>query len=240
MSSKKKVVVYTSIINPKEPFGVLENYDTLKRPIFVEDSIDYICFTNNKNMISDVWDIRYYPEKFNCPTRSSREVKILPHRFLKDYDYSIFIDGSTQINLKINDFVLEKLKEYNFCIRKHDKRNCVYSEAKHLINIYNSNPKDTPENILNHIEKLKKQNFPYNYGLYPTGVLLRKHNNPDVIKCMEVWWEKYMSGSKRDQLSLPCAIFETSLAIKIMSESEHKKYFTHKKHRIKYGKIRKV
>lgn len=236
----KNLVVYTTIINPSNNFGIFENYDTLKTPAIIEDNIDYICFTNNPKMKSNIWNIINTEIKFDCPVRSSREMKILPHKFFKEYEYSVYVDGSTQINNKIYDFSLNKLKNNNFCIRKHDKRKCVYDEAKKIIEIFNENPKDTPENILKHIEKYKKRNFPKNAGLRTTGVLIRRHNESDVINCMNSWWQEYINGSKRDQLSLPYAIFDSNIKLSTLSHDEHKLFFTHKKHRIKYGKIRKV
>lgn len=237
---KNKMVVYTSIINPSKNYGIKENYDTLKKPATIEKNIDYVCFTNNPEMKSDFWNVILTPIKFNCPTRSSREAKILPHLFFQDYEYSVYIDGSTQINQKLYEFVISKLENKNFCIRNHDKRNCVYEEAKKIIEIYDKNPKDDPENVLMHINKYKLRNFPKNFGLKTTGVLIRKHNEKNVINCMELWWKEYMAGSKRDQLSLPYALYESGIELNNLSQKEHKTLFTHKKHRIKYGIIREV
>ena len=39
----KRIVVYTAITG---------NYDELKEPIFIDQNIDYVCFTNNKNIKS--------------------------------------------------------------------------------------------------------------------------------------------------------------------------------------------
>ena len=36
---KSKIVVYTSIINPMKPFGVFENYDTLKERININSEV---------------------------------------------------------------------------------------------------------------------------------------------------------------------------------------------------------
>ena len=236
---KNKTVIYTSIINPKEPFGIYENYDRLKEPRFVEEGIDYICYTNNPRMKSNTFKFVYTPLKFGSAIRTSREMKILPHKYLSEYDVSVYIDGSTMIDRNITDFVKKKIQNCNFAARKHDKRSCVYDEANHIINIFDKNPKDKPEIIRKHIETYKKQDYPQNNGLFATGVLIRRHNDLKLIKCMEQWWNMYMTGCRRDQLSLPYALWKTNCKIEnFITQKEYEKIFTHIGHRIKYGKVR--
>jgi hypothetical protein len=45
------------------------------------------------------WDWKCFTEKNSIPlysdnTRNAKKFKILPHRYLQDYEYSIFIDGN--------------------------------------------------------------------------------------------------------------------------------------------------
>lgn len=35
------------------------DYDALKAPLFGDEDYDYICYTDNRNMTSDIWSIRY-------------------------------------------------------------------------------------------------------------------------------------------------------------------------------------
>ena len=51
-------------------------------------------------------------------------------------------------------------------------------------------------------EHLKEEGFPENYGLYENNLMLRKHNDPSVIKISELWWREYETYSNRDQFSL--------------------------------------
>lgn len=53
-SSTKKIVVYTVIFN---------DYDFLKPHPIKYDNIDYICFTNNKNLKSNFWTVKYIKKK---------------------------------------------------------------------------------------------------------------------------------------------------------------------------------
>ena len=44
-----------------------------------------------------------------------------------------------------------------------------------------------------------------NLGITENGILIRRHNNPKVVELMELWWQEYLHGCLRDQVSLmPC------------------------------------
>lgn len=50
--SKSKIAVYTSILG---------EYDELMDPLYIDKECKYICFTNNKKVHSDIWEIRDLP-----------------------------------------------------------------------------------------------------------------------------------------------------------------------------------
>ncbi len=91
-----KLVIYTVII---------DGYDTLKEPEFLDENCDYVCFTNDKKLTSEIWQIRLIEETHLDNTRLQRMYKILPHRFLSEYEYSIYIDGNVRIIGCFRDFV---------------------------------------------------------------------------------------------------------------------------------------
>lgn len=43
--------------------------------------------------------------------------------------------------------------------------------------------------------------YPKNAGLCANGIILRKHNEPDIIQLGEICFENVLRFSKRDQLS---------------------------------------
>ena len=63
------------------------------------------------------------------------------------------------------------------------------------------NYKDKPEIIQRQIQKYVDEKYPSTNGLIKGGVILRRHNEPDVIESMERWWDEIKYNSKRDQLS---------------------------------------
>tara|TARA_R110000796_G_scaffold224340_1_gene340661 strand:+ start:1270 stop:1995 length:726 start_codon:yes stop_codon:yes gene_type:complete len=233
-----KTIIYTGIINSMD-FGVNENYDFLKDPLVIDDDCDYVCLTNNPNLTSKVWNIVQVPLKFDgCATRTQREFKILTHEYFPEYERSLYIDGTLRIKKNVNKFIDRGLEESSLVIRTHPKRNCIYKEAKHLNKIHATNPKDSPERVAAHVEKYKLREFPSSHGLWATNVIIRNHNDPKIIECMEAWWKEYLSGSKRDQLALPYSFWKNDFKPARITETQFTDYFMKKQHRIKHGKIR--
>lgn len=187
-----KKVVYTCITG---------GYDTLRDPSKVSLGFDYICFTDDPNLKSDVWDIRPLPEGLEnlSNVKKQRYVKINPHKFLKDYDLSIWVDGNMSLKGNLNDFISSNINKEGVTVYvpAHPGRSCIYREAS----VVASMKKDKPEIINPQMNRYKEEGFPENYGLLQSNILVRYHNDPGCIKLMEAWSEEVMNGSHRDQLS---------------------------------------
>jgi len=182
-------VIYTSI------FG---NYDDLKTPEIYDDDVDYKCFTDNTSIESDVWEIIIIKaEVSKNSSKSSKFVKICPHKFLSEYKYSLYIDGSmTLIN---NIDMVKLLNGKKLAMELHQRRDCVYKEAKACKRL----KKDKPSIINEQIRRYKQLKFPRHAGLRANGVMIREHNDPQLINLNECWWQQVLRYSRRDQLSFP-------------------------------------
>ena len=77
-----KIVIYTSI------FG---GYDNLPNVSFKPENCDFICFTDS-DIQSNGWNIIRVPVLYEDPNRNAKRYKILPHRYLSEYDISIYMD----------------------------------------------------------------------------------------------------------------------------------------------------
>ena len=75
-------VIYTTI------FG---GYDNLVEPQYKPEGWDFICFTDT-DLKSDTWKIIKKPLVYTDNTRTAKRFKVLPHEYLSEYDYIIFID----------------------------------------------------------------------------------------------------------------------------------------------------
>ena len=198
---KKKICVYTCITG---------NYDNLHEIENVEKEVDYLCFTNNKNIKSSTWKIIYIEDNRLDNQRLSRKIKMLGHPIISDnYEISVWMDASVIFKKSIINFVNKYLKDSPFAAIKHHCRNCIYDEALECI----KQRKDDRKTILNHIDFLKKSGYPSNNGLYEMTVFIKKHNDPVVIKTMELWFETICNYSKRDQLSFMYCVWKTGMKI---------------------------
>lgn len=191
-----KGVVYTAITG---------GYDTVKEPKVINQNWDYILFTDNPEIKSDVWEVRLIENKDNLDsTRLARKIKIMGHEYLKEYDYSIWIDGKLEIYGDLEKYVKENRKSEPLLCFSHYINDCIYQELELCTEL----KKDDAAVMNKQIEKYKKEGYPEHNGLVETGLLVREIHNADVIKVMEIWWNEVKNYSKRDQLSFNYALWK--------------------------------
>ena len=225
-----KKVIYTSIIG---------GYDSLEEPKYIPKGYDFICFTDQEiNNPNSIWKIKKVLPLYKDSTRTARKYKILPHRFLPEYDLSIWVDGNELVVGDVNKMLEKYLENENMAVYNHmscwDRRDCVYQEAQALFNLGikdSTNWKDNPKIISEQMNRYNKEGYPPNNGLIVSGVMFRRHNSPQVIKCMEFWWEELKKGSKRDQLSFNYSSWKTKTNFNwINQDIRNDGYFLEVKH----------
>lgn len=198
-----KKVIYTCLVG---------NYDVLRQPLVVDESYDYICFSNDiKEKRVGVWQIRQIPFECKDKVRLSRYVKILPHRVLADYDWSLWMDANIQITGKELYSILDskitdggKFYQVTHCLPPCD---CTYEEIKFAYLCGFSGFRKT---FLQY-RHLKKNGFPAHWGLFENNFILRKHLDPLVRKVSEEWWTEFMSYTRRDQFNLMYVYWKNDL-----------------------------
>ena len=212
-----KKVVYTSI------FGS-EYY--LHDPEMKLDGWDFVCFTDRTDFKSDVWTIRPTLKIYDG-ARDPKKPKNLPHRYLQEYDISVWIDGDAKIIGDINYLVDTYLKDKGYAVLNHkycggiNSRICIYEEAKFikwLGDTHQKHYKDNLDVINSQVDRYRKEGYPENNGQARNTVIFRRHNDKDIIKTMEEWWTELKYGSKRDQLSFPYVAWKNNLDFNFINE----------------------
>lgn len=201
-----KLAVYTAL------FG---DYDDLIEPKERYEGCDFICFTDQKNLKSNIWEIRFIKECDLPPNMMNRKYKILPHLFLKEYEWSLYVDANIAIIGNPMDLALKYLTKYDFVVPKHFARNCIYEEAIECIKLGLTDYNET----LKQMEKYRKEGFPEKFGLSENNVILRKHHSEKVIKLMNDWWQELNTHTHRDQLSLAYVLWKNGEKFNFMDES---------------------
>ena len=201
--NKEKLVVYTAIIG---------DYDDLKPPHVIDDGVEYVCFTDQKDIRSDIWNVEYLKSDFTSPKELVRKFKALPHMFFEEYDSSIWIDASIEIKDSLAEMMLTYQKTSDFLLFPHNERICIYVEAAVCVAKHISEK----ESMINQISHYYNEGYPFNNGLYCGGVIVRNHNIPKVKKTMDDWFADISKYSKRDQISLPYVIEKNGLQIDLI------------------------
>jgi hypothetical protein len=196
-----KIAVYTCITG---------NYDLPLEPQFKPGNLDYILVTDGPLPSSGAWKgVNIHEIKglrgLDIP-RMARYVKLHPHLFLGDYDYSIYIDGNIKT---IGDmrYLIHLMNRYGFVSVTHRSRECIKEELKACIEL----GKEDPRKMREQVDSYLRAGMPEKYGLIEANLLVRDHHNPVCMEIMERWWSEIERHSRRDQLSLPFVLWEMGI-----------------------------
>jgi hypothetical protein len=228
-----KIVVYSCNIN---------HYDFVKEPYPVDKRSQYILFTDVKDTY-EVWEAKYIDYKYISPDpqRASRYFKLNPHKVLPEHDISVWVDFSFIIRIpNLVTFVKSTLGTNNIACYTHGcsslRRNCIYQEADVCCSVL----LDDVMTMKSQMAKYKAEGFPKKYGLFSTGLIIRK-NNKLVNEFNETWWNEICKGSKRDQLSQMYAAWKCDLniaPIKIGTSIYENDFLIKQKHKVRRRKIK--
>jgi hypothetical protein len=184
-----KIAIYTCITG---------NYDTLRSPLRVDRQFDYFCFSDDATSVGAPWIWRPIPTAGLTPQDQNRYVKMHPHVVLPEYDATIYLDGSVEIVGDVGEMVKNALaSEGDLFLYDHSERTCTYREAAACAHFSH----EWIWVISRQMRRYCREGFPPDSGLYEANVILRR-NVRSIAVLMDQWWEEYMAGVKRDQLSL--------------------------------------
>ncbi len=196
------------------------NYDTIKQPQVITPGASYFLFTNNHS-INDagVWQIvyleedkidGYVPEVADdnvriSNIRLSRKVKMLAHKYLpKGYDMSIYLDADMLIKADMSK--LFELLNVNVLMVAFRHGSCF--SVREEINDLIERGVVEQDVVENQWQRYLKWGFRDDIGVTENGILIRRHNHPKVVELMELWWQEYLHGCLRDQVSLMPCVFK--------------------------------
>ncbi len=198
----EKIVVYTSITG---------DYDELSDPLFVDDDIDYVCFTNNKSIKSSVWNVEYISDETLDNMHLAKHVKFFPDQWVPEYDTSVWVDGKFQIISDLREYIKKYEKTAPMLCFPHFERDCIYDEAAKCITL----KKGIKNDIVSQVADYYHEGYPMDNGMYEMGCIVRNHNDPTVKNLMQQWWEHVEKYSYRDQLSFPYLLWKNQFNVDI-------------------------
>jgi hypothetical protein len=68
------------------------------------------------------------------------------------------------------------------------------------------------------IRKYRQQGYPEHNGLVEDNFLMRRHNEPEMIRFAEEWWKNVLEFSRRDQLSFNYVAWKLGTDFEIIND----------------------
>ena len=213
---KGKGAVYTIITG---------GYDQLQEPETINPEWDYFLFTDSpEKYSSDVWKIIVLDNSENLnPILLQRKVKCLPYLFLKDYDYTIYVDGKVHIVGDLSEYINIYAKECSMLCIPHPERQKIEDEAQAIIDLNKADPQKTLEQVKHY----KSLGYKDERILPDTCILVRSNRDEKLNEVMNDWWKEIQKWTYRDQLSIGYCFWKNEYDYDISSFSLYgSKYVT--------------
>lgn len=192
-----KLVIYTAITG---------NYDDLQEPLFKNKDLTYVCFTNNRKLKSDIWNIEYIQDDQLDNMYLAKKIKMNPDLYFKEFETSVWVDGKYEIQKDFRIYIEKYGREKPILCFPHFQQECIYDEAAICLCV----KKGKKEDIVRQMADYYQEGYPMNNGLYEMGCIIRRHNDELVRKLMREWEREVTYYSYRDQLSFPYVCWKNS------------------------------
>lgn len=183
-----RVAVYTALIG---------NYDRLPPVISRSDCADFICFTDQP-VAPGGWRVRSVERTTSSDVLEAKRYKVLPWAYLKEYQFSIYVDANTQLLGNLDNLIGRYLLFNDFVAWGHPERSDVISECFAIL----ANKRCQVGPLFEQIKSYLERNMASYTGLVEASFLWRNHENEHVRNLMEAWWQHIGRFTHRDQVSL--------------------------------------
>lgn len=173
--------------------------------------VDFVCVTDNTELRSEDYKIMLVKRKFGDVTKNARDVKVNGISGIENYDVAIWHDSSVELDCKQLPLLVQSVQEKILSTFKH-KDNCVYSEGRSCIQLRKDSSLRIAFQLLFYA---LFYSYPVRNGLYETTMVC--YNVPRYFgsDLNRKWWNLIHWLSRRDQLSLPVAIFRANFSDQI-------------------------
>lgn len=173
-----------------------KNKEILREPLFIDEDVEYICVTDQKDLKSKNWKIIYdeIPEA-KCVRDKMVYVKYNPFKYTNAEKICI-IDGTLEIKNSLIP-LFNQCKECDLLVKNHSERNNLFDELNEWIKTRNM-----PKTAINMFETMAKRGS-YNLKtkiLYESCVLV--YSNIKEVKDLCLTVIDYMKFLGKETLFL--------------------------------------
>lgn len=197
-----KLIVYTALIAdtdiPIEEVGHFYPF------IHDKGDVEYIAFTNRKDLTSDFWDVRLIElDESISPRMNSRYYKWNFAEVLPDHTHTIWMDSQCYFQYEPKAIVDGYLQnKYHTAIHHHTDLQSVYVEGMVTSYVYHN---DKPSVVNKQLERYHEEGHPYQYDHYETGILIRSNTTP-AVNLSKAIYKELTTDSIRDQICAPYCV----------------------------------
>ncbi|HKY92798.1 MAG TPA: glycosyltransferase domain-containing protein, partial [Nevskiaceae bacterium] len=131
----------------------------------------HVCFTDDPALTSATWEMRLLDGADLDPARRSRLPKILAHRYLPDFETSLWIDASARLLEDPVALARRALDGADFAAPRHPRRTCAYDEIAECAR----RGKDAAEPLQRQADAYRAAGLPEGAGLWEATILVRRH-----------------------------------------------------------------
>ena len=187
-----KTVVYTALTG---------NYDDVHELLYREADVDYLLFTNNPSLKSRTWTVIYVESDLDDKLLS-REIKLLPQKYLgEEYKISVYVDASAVVYGELSELTRYLGNGVSFAVSRHSVRKSVREEIDACVRLRGTDGTMAEMQY----ERYLQEGFVDDKPLLECGLLVRAHHDGKLQELMQLWFDEFKMGVRRDQLSLlPC------------------------------------
>jgi hypothetical protein len=208
----KKRCVYTALIGRYEKLN--------EQPLAAESPFPFICLTDDKTLESKSWEVRHIEPQLSCDAiRSQRELKIRAHRFMQEFDESIYIDNSVLLNTSpVPIFDMLDEAQDGVVMMPHSFRHSLLDEFLEVWRLGLDDEFRIFEQLnhywFSHPDALSEKPW---WG----GLIARRHNLDRLNAAMDTWASHVLRYSRRDQLSVNIAFRQSGIRPLALKRDNH-------------------
>lgn len=199
---------------------LLGRYEALnEQPSAAHSALDFICLTDDPDLRSETWSIRYVTPAFEKDqVRSQRLLKIQPWRLLASYDCSLYIDNSILLRTCPEALLHSVLRQHELALCAHSFRRDVEAEFAE-VELLRFDHRTTLREQLEHYRSADPGSLVERP--YWSGMLFRRHAGERLHAFADLWAAHVLRYSRRDQLSLNYSLRKSGLVPNVLSLDNH-------------------
>jgi hypothetical protein len=187
------VVVYTAVAGA---------YDDVRTPEVLPAGWRLVCFRDVPTARMGAWENVVFDYFHSHPARRARYVKLHPHVYFPDAEWSVWVDANLLIRRDVTPLVeMVSALDDKIAMIKHPHRHDIYQEGREVV----SRGLAEREVVETQLARYRDRGMATHSGLFETGVMIRHHHDAKLVALANAWWTEIENGTHRDQISLPMA-----------------------------------